>query len=419
MRALLLSLLLVAPPGIASAQATLTFDEAIGLAEDAPELQALDDALGARRRGDERISDVTELSRAYVIPGVRVLDEQDRGFEGQVQIGHSWNLAGLADARRHSARDEREALSARARAAALARRLDAAYAWIVLFRVERSLALAHEASGIAADLAERTAGAASRGVLTEADRAEADAFAAETAALELAAEGERVSARIALARAMGTDAPSELATTGELPSPPVPEPERIAAQLRDVDALPRVVAARLTAAAIRARDAELSAQAGVRLDADLIVYRESPAGLMIFPQIGLQIPMADLAARDRSIVAEQGTIAEGATEATRADALREAYEVGHEVEHARETLALLETRFVPALERLVALRARQLEVGETTVLVALDARRRLLRARDELTLAQATRAWAEVRAWLLLAELSAATASADDEEAPQ
>ena len=88
--------LVLASPSVASAQAAITFDAAIGLAEDAPELRALDEALEGRRSGDERISDVTELTRAYVVPGVRVLDDQDRGFEGQAQLGHSWNLAGRA-----------------------------------------------------------------------------------------------------------------------------------------------------------------------------------------------------------------------------------------------------------------------------------------------------------------------------------
>lgn len=414
MRVSLLALVLLAWSSHGLAQDAISFDAAIGLAEEAPELQALDDALEARRSGDGRISDVTELSRAYVVPGVRVLDEQDRGLEGQVQLGHSWNLAGLADARRRSAGEERDALSARTRAAALSRRLEAAYAWIVLYRAEQALALAEDAGRVASELAERTAGAAARGVLTEADHAEADAFEAEAEALALAAEGERVGARVALARAMGTSAPAELTTSGALPEPPLPEPESIASRLSDVDRLPRVVAARLAAAAIRARDAEVSAQVGLRLDADLIVYRESPAGLMIFPQIGLQIPMADLAARDRSVIAEQGTIAEGTTEATRADAMREAFEVAHEVEHARATVSLLETRFVPALERLAALRARQLAVGETTVLITLDAQRRLLRARSELVLGEAARAWAEVHAWLLLAALE----SGDEGGAP-
>ncbi len=407
--------LVLASPSVASAQAAITFDAAIGLAEDAPELRALDEALEGRRSGDERISDVTELTRAYVVPGVRVLDDQDRGFEGQAQLGHSWNLAGLADARRRSASEERDALSARTRAAALSRQLEAAYAWIVLNRAERALTLADDAARTASELAERTQVASARGVLTEADRAEADAFAAEAEALALAAEGERVGARVALARAMGTAAPHTLATSGEPPRPMLPEPSEIETRLSEVDRLPRVVAARLAAAAIRARDAEVSAQVGLRLDADLIVYRESPAGLMIFPQIGLQFPVADLAARERSVIAEQGTIAEGTTEATRADALREAFEVAHEVEHARATLTLLETRSVPALERLADLRSLQLTAGETTVFVALDARRRLLRARSEQVLADAARTWAEVRAWLLLAALGS---GADEGEGP-
>jgi outer membrane protein TolC len=346
-----------------------------------------------------------------------VLDEQDRGFEGQVQVGHSWNLAGLADARRHSARDERAALSARARAAALARQLEAAYAWITLRRTESLLAIVHDVAAVARTVADRTGIAASRGVLTEADRAEAEAFAAEADALVLAGEGARVAAQLALARAMGTGEAASLAAVGALPSPSVPEPEQIELALRDVEHRPRVIAARLAATAIRARDAEISAERGARLDADLIVYRESPAGLMIFPQIGVVLPFADMAARERSVIAEEATIADGSAEAMHADALREAHEVAHEVEHARATMSLLQGSLVPALERLATLRRRQLEVSETTVMIALEAERRLLRARAEMATAEADRTWAEVRAWLLLAELDGSRA-VDDGEAP-
>ncbi len=384
----------------------VTFDEAIGLTSDAPEVRAMEDALEARRVGDDRISDTTEHSRAYVMPGFRALSEQDRGFEGQVQIGHSWNLSGLADARRHTASEERDALSARARAAALGRRVEAAFAWVALRRAEVELTIVDEVARVAHDLADHTAIAVRRGVLTGVDGADAEAFAAEADALSLAAEGVRVLAQLALARAMGTGDAGSLSAAGAAPAPSVPDPIAIERALRDVEHRPRVVAARLAAIAIRARDAELVAASGTRLDADLMVYRESPAGLIIFPQLGLSFPTADLAARDRSIVEEEATLADGTAEAAHADALREAYEVAHEVEHSRATFTLISTSLVPAVERLASLRVRQLEVGETTVLAALDAQRRLLRARAELAAAEADRTWAEVRAWLLLAELA-------------
>lgn len=391
-----------APP----AAGAVTFDEAIGLTAAAPEVRALDDALGARRTGDDRISDTTEHSRFYVMPGVRALSEQDRGFEGQVQIGHSWNLAGLADARRHTASEEREALSARGRAAALGRRLEAAFAWVDLRRAETELQLVSEVAEVAHQMADRTGVAASGGVLTEADHAEAEAFAAQADALTLAAEGALVVTQIALARAMGTGDAAGLVAAGPTPTPSVPDAEAIERALRDVEHRPRVVAARLAALAIRARDAELVAERGTRLDADLMVYRESPGGLLVFPQIGVSVPFTDLAARDRSVLEEQAAIADGTAEATRFDALRESYEVAHDVEHSRATVELLSTSLVPTLDRLATLRARQLTVGETTVLIALDAQRRLLRARADLAAAEADRTWAEVRAWLLLAELA-------------
>jgi hypothetical protein len=105
----------------ASAQA-IGFDEAIGAVPRAPDLEAHGRALEARSAGDARISDITQTSRLYFMPGIRVFNAEDRGFEGQVQIGHSFDLGGLAGAQRSAARQERGALSARTRALALSGR---------------------------------------------------------------------------------------------------------------------------------------------------------------------------------------------------------------------------------------------------------------------------------------------------------
>ncbi|MBX7196089.1 MAG: hypothetical protein K1X94_28800, partial [Sandaracinaceae bacterium] len=114
--ALFVLALSVLTPRSAQAQ-QVSFDEAIGLAAGTPLVRGEERALEERRTGDARISDVTEASRFYAMPGLRALTDEDRGFEGQFQIGHSWNLAGLADAQRRTAGHERGAREARARAA--------------------------------------------------------------------------------------------------------------------------------------------------------------------------------------------------------------------------------------------------------------------------------------------------------------
>lgn len=381
----------------------VSFDEAIGLAGATPVVRAEERALEARRTGDARISDVTEASRFYAMPGIRALTEQDLGFEGQVQIGHSWNLAGLADAQRRTARGEREAREARARATALSQRLFAARTWMSLREAEAHLATARDALGIAERMLERTERAAATGVATRADVAEAQAYVSESRAAVLAVQGEIVDAQVDLGAALGRADVETLSTAGPLPAPPVPDPAEIERRLSDVGHIPEVVAARLSATAARARDAEVAAMRGPRLDADVMVYRESPNGLMIFGQLGVVLPLADLAARERAVVQEEAELLDGAAEEAALAWRREAHRIAHEVEHTAAVAASYRTELVPSLEALLHARERQLAAGETTVLVVLDATRRLVSARAALTRAETEHAWAATRAWLLLA----------------
>jgi cobalt-zinc-cadmium efflux system outer membrane protein len=392
----------LAVPSAARAQG-VTFDDAIGLADATPAVRAEERALEARRSGDARISDVTEASRIFAMPGVRAIAEEDAGFEGQIQLGHSWNLAGLADAQRRTARQEREAREARARAVALAQRLLAARAWMSLREAEAHLVTARDALAIAERVLERTQRAAAASVATRADVAEAQAYVSESRAAVLAVQGEIVDAQVDLGAALGRADVETLTTAGEIPAPAIPDPAEIERLLTDVEHIPEVVAARLSALATRAREAEVAAQRGPRLDADVIVYRESPNGLMIFGQVGVNLPFADLAARERSVVQEEAELREGEAEEAALSWQREAHRVAHEVEHTAAVAASFRTELVPSLEALLTAREQQLTAGETTVLIVLDATRRLVLARAALTRADTEHAWAATRAWLLLA----------------
>ncbi len=402
-----LACLALSLPATARAQA-VSFDEAIGLADRTPSVRAEERALEERRAGDGRISDITEASRIFAMPGVRALSEEDRGFEGQVQLGHSWNLAGLADAQRRTARQEREAREARARAVALSQRLLAARAWMSLREAEAHLGTAREALTIAERVLERTERAEAGGVGTHADIAEARAYLSEARAAVLAVQGEIVDAQITLGAALGTGDVETLSTAGEIPAPPIPTPAEIERVLGDVTDVPEVVAARLRVLASEAREAEVAAARGPRLDADVMVYRESPGGLLIFGQLGFNLPLADLAARERSVVREETALREGEAEEATLAWQREAHRVAHEVEHSAAVAESYRAELVPSLEALLAARERQLTVGETTVLVLLDSTRRLVAARAALTRAQTEHAWAATRVWLLLSVREAA-----------
>jgi outer membrane protein TolC len=381
-------------PVVAQAQ-EVSFDQAIGLAARTPAVRASERALAARTRGDARITSTTESSRFYAMPGLRAFSAEDRGFEGQVQLGHSWNLAGLAGAQRRTAAEERRARAAEGRATALAQRLEAARAWMSLREAEAHLVTSREALGIAERVLERIERATEAGVATRADVAEARAYVSEARADVLGVQGEIVDAQVELGAALGSADVERLATSGALPVPSLPGAEEIERALRDVAGVPEIVAARLRVVASRAREAEVAAMRGTRF--------ESPAGLLLFGQVGESMPLADLAARERALVREETELREGQAEEAALAWQREAHRVAHEVEHTAAVAGSYRQERVPALEALLAARERQLVTGESTVLPVLEATRRVVEARAALTRADTEHAWAAVRAWLLLA----------------
>jgi outer membrane protein TolC len=391
----LLAALAFGSPDLARAQ-TITFDDAIGLSSSTPVVTGEERALAARAEGDARISDITEASRLYAMPGLRALSEEDRGFEGQVQLGHSWNLADLAGAQRRTASREREAREARARAVALEQRLAAARAWMSMREAEAHLETAREQLVVAERIVERTERMRAAGIATLADVSQARASV-------LAVRGEIVDVQVSLGAALGRADVETLGTSGPLPDPALPAPSDIEVRLADVTHVPAVEAARLASLATHARDVELAAMRGPRLDVDLIAYRESPAGLLLFGQVGVVLPLADLAARERSVAREEAALRESEAEEAALAWRREAHRVAHEVEHTREVVRSYREELVPALEALLAARERQLTAGETTTLLVLEATRRLVEARASLTRAETEAAWAATRAWLLLA----------------
>ena len=207
------------------AQSEITFDDALALSEAEAELRAANRALQARAEGDAPISDVMRAAGAAAPARARLFTEADRGFEGQFGVLQGWNLAGLGGARRRAADGERAALAAERRAMALSRRLGAARAWLELAVLERQVLLAAAEAELAATLRERIDRAAALGEMTRADSSEALAFEGEAGLRIIAAEGQRLSALLALATAMGVLADERARTGGPAPAPTVPERE--------------------------------------------------------------------------------------------------------------------------------------------------------------------------------------------------
>lgn len=390
-------------PSLAAAQA-VSFDEAIAFSRQSPELRGTERAIEVRRQGDAHIAGTSQGLAIEATPGIRILSEPDRGFEGTLSIAHSWNLGDLTGARRRAARAERDVLDAERRALALSLRLDAARRWLVLWRIERLVELVHEEGRLAEELTEATARAVAAGVRTRVDQAELEAYLAEVALRAAVLEGERHDASIELSVAMAREPNSELRPAGDPPRPALPD--RV--DIERVEQLPQVAVERLAAAAARAREAEEAAGYAPLLSLGAQIQRESPDGVIALGVVGMSIPLFDRGQRARSIARAEAAQREGRATQARLEATRELVLAVHEVEHERRQEREIAERLVPALERLVEGRAALLRAGEGTIFALLDARRRGLEARAQAVDAQAARAWAELKLWLLLAELERA-----------
>lgn len=408
MRALLSAVLLVLVPSIAAAQrsapARIAFDEAISLSLRAPRIQGAERALEARRVGDADIGGTSQGLSIQATPGARILHEQDRGFEGQLAVTHSWNLGDLTGARRRAARAEREVLAAERRALALLARLEAARRWIDLWRLGELGRLLREEEALARALADATERAVGGGAQTSVDAAEVDAHLAEVRLRAIAAEGALHEASIGLSVAMARPPSPRLLAEGALPEPALPdEPD-----LARIEQLPAIAVERLSAAAERAREAEVAAAYAPQLALGAQIQRESPSGVIVSGVIGLSVPLFDQGQRARSASRGEAERRDGEHAQARLEAERELSLAVHDVEHQRREERAARELLVPAIERLTERREAALRAGEGTVFALLDARRRGLEARARSIEARAARAWAEVRLWVLLAELERA-----------
>ncbi len=395
--------------------ATLTFDEALELAARTPEALAERDALAAKQPLDRTISALSHNPSLMITPGYRSSAVGNDGFDGGFNASLSWSLAGLGGRRQRAAQAEDLVLSARARAAALTARLDAAFAWLELRASERELVVLAEEQALARALFDKTRRAVSAGVVLASEAAEAEAYLEEVVWLTIETEGVRFERHLALARTTARGA-EELATAGADPAPQLPEPERWPALLARAGALPSAEAARLEALAAEARRAEAEAEGGWSLSTQVAGQREPPGDHVLWGGLGITPALFDRNQRGRALAsAEAARAARGvATEARRAEYLL-AFAL-HEVEHTRELEEHLAGILVPALTRAAELRERELEVGQSSVQPVLRAKREAAAARRRQVTQEASRRWAEVKAWLLLSQLEG---RADAEGTPE
>ncbi|UQA58707.1 TolC family protein [Polyangium aurulentum] len=387
----------------------VSFDDAIGLSAASPDVQGARRAVEKKHEMTSRISSMTENPQIYLQPGMRLLPAENKGWEVQGSVMQSWNLAGLASARKNAASVEAAELSAEARALALSRRLGAARAWIDLWAAQRTLEVARREAALGGDFARLVDKALAASAATKADAADARAYHAEARLVVIGAEGEVFERGLELSRALAAGA-EPVAAGGDLPSPALPARATWPGAVRRASALPSVQKKALAAEAERARDAEERAARGTVLSLGVAVQRDSPGGFVAYGALGLTLPTFNRGERERSVTAARAAQLEGDKQREAADAAADLAMALHEVEHTQEVLDALQNEILPALDEGLAARVRIFEGGEGTILEVVQARRNAAAARGRLERARAENAWAKVKVFLLLAAMDAGKA---------
>lgn len=395
----------------------VTFDDALGLARQAPAVTSGERA--AERAGlvGAGVSSMSSNPQVTLQPGARLAPRADVGPELVLGVSQSWNLAGLGAARKATLKAERETLQAEARAAALAQRLGAAKTWLDLWAAQKLLALAKAEADVARDLAKLAEKAAAAEAATRADAAEARAYLAEAKLLVLDAEDELFDQGLGLAREIAAPRAEPVTAAGELPEPALPEPGTWATALAQVDRLPAVRVKALAQRAESARAAEEGAARGTQLSVGVVVQKDGPENFAAFGALGLTVPLFDRGERERApIVAREEKLA-GEKASAAIDARTELRKAFHHVRHTGEVVATVKDELLPPLIEAADARERIFRAGDGTMVDVLAARRRVLAAKARLARARADNAWAKVKVWLFLAELRDA-GSRERKEAP-
>ena len=386
--------------------AAVTFDDALQLSQHTDATRLREETLQARRRADSKIPRMTQNPQWVFQPGARLQEESERGFAAQAQLTQSWNLRNPGRARRQAMRAETEALSAELRRRALLQRLDAARAWIDLHAAEQSLELAREELELAHKLVEQAQTAFDARVMTRADLAEARRYAADVDARVVELEGNVHDLGLELSLSAGLDPSTPVTTRGPFPEPILPDGPELERRLANVDDLPQVTTARLEAAAARARAVEARAQRGTQLSLGAAVMRDGPNSLIVPGGVGGTIPLFDRGQSETARAKTEAGMSLAQAEQEQRALRSELAQILHEVQHTRLVQSRIQTELLPTLDELVDARQAARSAGEATVFEVLAARRELMDARARLVQAQGELTWAEVVAWLYLAEIA-------------
>ncbi len=385
--------------------AAVTFDQALTAAAQGPLIAGLEKAGRVRAHLDAQLPKQTGNPEFAVGLGPGAPPGGSVGPAIQLSGGQSWNLADLAPARRQAAAAERLALGAELRLELLRARLAAAQAWLALRAAQQAHQLAEQEAVLAAELADAVTRAAARGAALHADAVEAQGWVAEAKLMALGHEGQmRVAAADLARRAVLPSWPAPVAD-GAWPAPVLPDAASWRSQTRDVAQAPAAVQRRLLAQVEQLRGVEAQAAQGSAFSLGGQFQRDADGTWAVFATAGLRWSAFERGQRAQAQAAAEGEKLKGEAEQAERDAAVEFDIVEHEVEHARETVVLLERTLLPALHALVEARQQAFRRGTGPVFDLLRARRALLEAQRRHALVRGDQAWAEVKAWILLATL--------------
>lgn len=425
-RAALFALLSAAGgPGPAWAQATpgdhalgtiaLDFAGLLTAAEAVARPRVSDADVLAQAADDEPLLDAHPVVRAGVGAGLT-----PGGLELEGGISQSLALSGTRGARRAALDAEARWARADVDARVLERRLEAARRWLDLWAAQAAEVLLEEDRGVAC----RAAGLLeARQRAGEATTADVDMLAVACTEAELAredAEGTTVEHALALAGVLPgvgatpaavreSRAPSLAGVRAEGPLPLLPEPttRELALARERLDAWPALAREAAVARLERARATEEAAARGLRVDVGVVGRRSADGTSAVLGTLSLPLPLWTLGGREVASREAAALRAEHAVTLDRARLAAELEQVVHEVAHWDHLEARTREVLVPRAEALARARLRQLELGEATVLEALDARRSALAARQRALEAARARAWAHIHARVVVAVLAA------------
>ncbi len=384
---------------------SVSFDEAIFASARVPRVVASQAELKARTQGDRSIPSNRGPLTLSISPGHRLSPASESGVEIGVAVDQSWNLSDLHKQSKRAASAEREVIHARLRAASLASRVEVAKRWFALRRAETLYHLVQDELRSAKAFSARQSKARVAGIATAVEEASAIAAVAQTKGLVLALEGQRVEAALALCLSMGRLPDESLATKAPLPAPTLPSQVEIKLLTSRIPQMPQIALRRLQGIAAKARASELLSTKGRTLSLGLAMQRESTGSTLLVGSVAMTFAGANRGQRERSILQAQ-SLRSREEEKDLVNRVRvELKDATHEVEHTYEEYQLITTELLPAFERLLKLRQKELSNGEGTFIEVLRSQTEFYRGQRMAKASEIDHRWAQVHLWLLLAEL--------------